>query len=214
LSELLTAELNQLSGRRIKDYEDKLDGLFCAYLAYYFWYWGWERNEVFGDLKSGYILNPKLHSDDGEVSTLGGSGVSPSGSRSAIADSRSALHDYSGLITQAHQLARPIKPSDTCSAGGVGSVIISRSGKTYTGICLDFASSLGFCAEHAAIAEMLKAHENEIALIVAVDERGSVLPPCGRCREMMWQLNGTNKYALVILSPDRALPLGDLLPFR
>lgn len=60
LSELLTAELDQLSGQKLKDYEDHLDALFCAYLAYYFWYWRWERNEVFGDLESGYILNPKL----------------------------------------------------------------------------------------------------------------------------------------------------------
>lgn len=93
-------------------------------------------------------------------------------------------------------------------------MIISRSGKTYTGICLDFACSLGFCAEHAAIAEMLKAHESEISLVVAVDEHGAVLPPCGRCREMMWQLNAANKDALVILAHDRALPLRDLLPFR
>ena len=37
-----------------------LDALFCAYLAYYFWYWRWETNEIFGDLHSGYILNLKL----------------------------------------------------------------------------------------------------------------------------------------------------------
>ena len=93
-------------------------------------------------------------------------------------------------------------------------MIVSRSGKKYTGICLDFSSSLGFCAEHAAIAEMLKAHESEIALVVAVAENGNVLPPCGRCREMMWQLNDANADALIILAPARALPLRELLPFR
>lgn len=64
------------------------------------------------------------------------------------------MHDYTELIAEAHQLARPIQPSEFCSAGTVGSVIVSPSGKKYTGICLDFACSLGFCAEHAAIAEM------------------------------------------------------------
>lgn len=122
--------------------------------------------------------------------------------------------DYTELIAEAHLLARPIAPSETCSAGTVGSVIVSRSGKKYSGICLDFSSSLGFCAEHAAIAEMLKAHESEIALVVAVDLNGRVLPPCGRCREMMWQLNDINVNALVILAPDRAVPLRELLPFR
>ena len=123
-------------------------------------------------------------------------------------------HDYTEIITEAHQLARPIAPSEHCSAGTVGAVIVSRSGKKYTGICLDFASSLGFCAEHAAIAEMLKAHESEIALVVAVYQDGAVLPPCGRCREMMWQLSDSNVDALVILAPNRAVPLRELLPFR
>ena len=124
------------------------------------------------------------------------------------------MQDYTDIIAEAHQLARPIMPSEQCSAGSVGSVIVSRSGNKYTGICLDFSCSLGFCAEHAAIAEMLKAHESEIALVVAVNENGSVLPPCGRCREMMWQLNASNTKALVILAQDHAVPLRELLPFR
>ncbi len=52
-------DLNELVGQRLKNYEDWLDALFCAYLAYYFWHWRWERNELFGDIESGYILNPK-----------------------------------------------------------------------------------------------------------------------------------------------------------
>jgi predicted RNase H-like nuclease len=60
LQELLSADLNELVGQNLKKYEDRLDAVFCAYLACYFWYWGWERNELFGDTESGYILNPKL----------------------------------------------------------------------------------------------------------------------------------------------------------
>jgi len=59
LQEVLAVDLNELIGQRLKNFEDWLDALFCAYLAYYFWYWGWERNELFGDIESGYILNPK-----------------------------------------------------------------------------------------------------------------------------------------------------------
>jgi predicted RNase H-like nuclease len=50
LSEELAVDLNRLSGNNLKNYEDRLDALFCAYLAFYFWYWGWERNELFGDV--------------------------------------------------------------------------------------------------------------------------------------------------------------------
>ena len=113
-----------------------------------------------------------------------------------------------------NKLARPIAPSPDCRAGRVASVIISESGKTYSGICLDFACGIGFCAEHAAIAEMLKAHESKLSLVVAVDEAGHVLPPCGRCREMMWQLNPANRDALVVIAVDEAKTLSELLPFR
>lgn len=62
LRTLLTTDLEVLGGRALKNYEDILDAVFCAYLAFYFWYWGWERNELFGDVESGYILNPQLKS--------------------------------------------------------------------------------------------------------------------------------------------------------
>jgi predicted RNase H-like nuclease len=60
LQEVLSTDLNELVGQSLKNHEDRLDAMFCAYLAYYFWYWGWERNEIFGNTTSGYILNPKL----------------------------------------------------------------------------------------------------------------------------------------------------------
>jgi cytidine deaminase len=51
-------------------------------------------------------------------------------------------------------------------------------------------------------------------MVVAVNNRGEVLPPCGRCREMMWQLNPSNRETLVVLAGDWALPLRELLPYR
>ncbi len=53
-----------------------------------------------------------------------------------------------------------------------------------------------------------------IAVVVAVNDRGEVLAPCGRCREMMWQLDPANREALVVLGADLALPLRELLPYR
>jgi cytidine deaminase len=125
-----------------------------------------------------------------------------------------AAMKYADIISQAHALARPITTSEDCCAASVGSVLISASGKTYTGVCVDFASGIGFCAEHAAVAEMLKCHESRIALVVAVNDEGKVLPPCGRCREMMWQLDPANKEALIVLGVELALPLLELLPYR
>ena len=57
---LMAVRLAELGGRGLKAHEDKLDAFFCAYLAYYFWYWRLDRVEMFGDVTSGYIANPKL----------------------------------------------------------------------------------------------------------------------------------------------------------
>jgi cytidine deaminase len=120
--------------------------------------------------------------------------------------------NISELIVEAAQFARPIKTSEHCEAGGVAALIVAESGKRYTGVCVDFACSMGFCAEHAAVADMLKHHESKILCVVAVLWNGEVIPPCGRCREMMWQLNAGNRDALVILSKDLVKPLHELLP--
>ena len=45
-------------GRALKQTEDKLDALLCAYVAAYWWYWGPARNDVLGDAARGYIVVP------------------------------------------------------------------------------------------------------------------------------------------------------------
>ena len=83
-------------------------------------------------------------------------------------------------------------------AGNVAAALLSKKGNVYTGICIDVACGIGFCAEHAAIAELLKNRETEIEMIVAVSA-AAVLPPCGRCRELMFQIDHGNVDAKVVL---------------
>ena len=45
-------------GVALKEIEDQLDSLICAYVGAYWWYWGTERNLVLGDRASGYIVVP------------------------------------------------------------------------------------------------------------------------------------------------------------
>jgi cytidine deaminase len=118
------------------------------------------------------------------------------------------------LIGTATALAGEFRPGRTCVAGEVAAAILTRAGNVYTGICIDASCSIGFCAEHAAVAEMLKRRESEIAVVVAVDDEGRILPPCGRCRELMWQVNPTNSQARVMLSPTRSVTLFELLPYQ
>ena len=118
------------------------------------------------------------------------------------------------LIAVAAKLAVPFAPSEDCSSGDVAAALITPAGNVFTGVCVDTECSLGFCAEHAAIAEMLKARQCQIEMIVAVDHLGHVMAPCGRCRELMWQVAESNRNTAVVLGPERCVRLADLLPFR
>ena len=100
--------------------------------------------------------------------------------------------------------------------GDVACALVTDAGSWHVGVCIDTGSGTGFCAEHAAIAAMVTAGEYRIDRIVAVwrDDSGLlyVLPPCGRCREFMRQVDPENLGTRVILSREEAVDLSELLP--
>ncbi|MDC9592860.1 cytidine deaminase family protein [Xenorhabdus sp. IM139775] len=113
----------------------------------------------------------------------------------------------------AHQLISPTQLNKYIKYGHVGAVIQSKSGHIYTGINIDTACSMGFCAEHGAIAEMIKQGETQIIRIIAVNRHGNILPPCGRCREFISQIHPDNIHAEVKVTQEKVLLLSELLPF-
>jgi cytidine deaminase len=96
--------------------------------------------------------------------------------------------------------------------GYVGAALQTDQGNTYTGINLSLLGGIGFCAEHSAVAEMVKNGETKIRKIVATTAEGKVLPPCGRCREMMYQIDEANLDTAVIMGSAARQPLRVLLP--
>jgi len=102
--------------------------------------------------------------------------------------------------------------------GQVASTLVTEQGNRYSGVCIDTGSGTGFCAEHAAIAAMVTAGEYRIERIVAVwrDDSGRlcVIPPCGRCREFIRQIDPRNLDTHVVLGRDQASRLSELLPFH
>ena len=102
--------------------------------------------------------------------------------------------------------------------GDVASTLITDKGNLYSGVCIDTGSGTGFCAEHSAVAAMVTAGEYKIERIVAVwrNDKGVtyVLPPCGRCREFMRQVDEGNLEAEVIVGRDRVVKLKELLPYN
>jgi cytidine deaminase len=120
------------------------------------------------------------------------------------------------LILRAARTINPRQGPGGRQFGGVAACLVSAAGNVYLGVDLDTASGTGFCAEHSAIAAMVTAGEYRIATIVAVwrDESGRlyVLPPCGRCRELIRQIDSANLDTEVILADGRRKRLRELLP--
>jgi cytidine deaminase len=119
--------------------------------------------------------------------------------------------DHAQLIALARSVVRPRRIAEHTS-GDVGCALLAADGKVYLGVCIDVSCGIGFCAEHSAIAAMVTAGEQRIVQIVAVRGNGEVLPPCGRCREFMYQLDGQNIDAEVLIAADRSKTLAELLP--
>lgn len=120
---------------------------------------------------------------------------------------------FDELYERAKSVINPRKLSDCAEAGGVGAALLTESGAVYTGVCIDTACSMGFCAEHAAAAAMVTAGESRVVRMVAVDWDGKVLPPCGRCREFISQLHDANLDAEVMVARDIIVRLCELLPY-
>ena len=120
---------------------------------------------------------------------------------------------FERLYESAKLVLNPRKLSETAEAGGVEAAILSERGAVYTGVCIDTGGSMGFCAEHAAAAAMVTAGESRVLKMVAVAWDGSVLPPCGRCRDFISQLHPDNAQAEVLVKKDLVVTLRDLLPY-
>jgi cytidine deaminase len=117
------------------------------------------------------------------------------------------------LIEQAKTVLRPRKLANDNSAGDVACALLSAEGHLYFGVCIDIGSGIGFCAEHSAIAALITAGESQITKIVAIWGEDTVLPPCGRCREFMYQIDSANfANTEVVLSATRSVKLKELLP--
>jgi cytidine deaminase len=116
------------------------------------------------------------------------------------------------LVEAARAVWGHLSLRDEFSAGDVGAAIRTAGGNIYTGICIDLACGLGFCAEVAAIAEMLKHRETHIKAVVAVSGDGTPIGPCGRCRETIAQVDVRNLDCRVILGDGQETKLRDLLP--
>ncbi len=120
--------------------------------------------------------------------------------------------DFAFLKEIAMKLARDTTISDYVRYGHVACALMTDKGNVYTGVSINAKCGIGFCAEHAAIADMLKAGETKIIKLVSASDK-EVVPPCGRCREFIRQINNDNFNTRVLINGFEAKTIRELLPY-
>ncbi len=119
------------------------------------------------------------------------------------------------MYEAAKAVFNPLRISEYVTAGEVSAAILSKSGKIYTGVCIDTCSTLGICAERNAIFNMITNGEHEIDKVLAILPDGSTGAPCGACRELMVQLMPESYKDIEIMcdyETERTITLGEITP--
>ena len=121
--------------------------------------------------------------------------------------------EFEVLKEVAKSLAGDTVVSDYVRCGHVACALLTDKGNVYTGISINAKCGIGFCAEHSAIADMLKAGESRIVKIVS-SSKNDVVVSCGRCLEFIRQINEENVNAKVLLKTGDVKTVDELLPIR
>jgi cytidine deaminase len=96
----------------------------------------------------------------------------------------------------------------------VGAALRTEAGKIYTGCNIESASyGLTVCAERVAIWKALSECERDFTDLVVVVDTEQLTPPCGTCRQIIWEYCKHAKITLANLRGQRQeVNIGDLLP--
>jgi cytidine deaminase len=96
----------------------------------------------------------------------------------------------------------------------VGAAVRAKSGKIYTGCNIESASyGLTVCAERVAIWKGLSEGEREFTELTVVADTDSLTPPCGTCRQIIWEFCKEAPIKLLNLRGEsQILSIGELLP--
>jgi cytidine deaminase len=96
----------------------------------------------------------------------------------------------------------------------VGAALRLKDGRIVTGCNVENASyGLTVCAERVALLKALSDGFREFTMIAVVADTDNPTPPCGPCRQLLWEYCGDIPVVLANLTDIKAHhQLGDLLP--
>jgi len=100
------------------------------------------------------------------------------------------------------------------SGFAVGAALEDAEGRIYTGCNIENATlSLTLCAERVALFKAISEGARHFRRIAVVAGAATLTPPCGSCRQLLWEFCGDLEIILANLQgEEESLRLKDLLP--
>jgi len=96
----------------------------------------------------------------------------------------------------------------------VGAALLDSSGRIHTGCNVENATyGLTMCAERVAIFKAISEGAREFQRIAIAADASTLTPPCGACRQILWEFCGNIE--IILLNPqglEETLHLKDLFP--
>jgi cytidine deaminase len=96
----------------------------------------------------------------------------------------------------------------------VGAAVQAVDGIIYSGCNIESASfGLTLCAERVAITKAISEGARRFTRVAVVADTEDLTPPCGACRQLLWELCGNVEVYMVNLKKQMVCyMLGDLIP--
>ena len=83
----------------------------------------------------------------------------------------------------------------------VGAAVRAKSGRIFTGCNVENATfGLTLCAERVAIFKAVSEGERGFDAVAVVADTASLTPPCGACRQILWEFCGDAEVVLANLN--------------
>jgi cytidine deaminase len=96
----------------------------------------------------------------------------------------------------------------------VGAAVQDKHGRIFAGCNIENASySLTLCAERVAVFKAVSEGAREFTRIVVAADTPVLTPPCGACRQILWEFCGDARLTLVNLTGQRQdMQISDIFP--
>ena len=96
----------------------------------------------------------------------------------------------------------------------VGAAVEDEDGRIYPGCNVESASyGLTMCAERVAVFRAISEGASKLIRMAVVADTEQFTPPCGACRQILWEFLGDSELILANLTgATQRLQVGELLP--